>query len=87
MPPDGVNHQLPSGMVAREFGEAETRTTVVLRDRQAIPSEVLARRPDLRRMSGSVLQRRAGRCAAVQAVQLPDCRIGQVSVFLGDGKG
>jgi hypothetical protein len=37
-------------------------------------------------MRGTVLKRRPGRCATVQAVQLPEDRVGKVGVFLGDGK-
>ena len=70
----------------RQFGEAESRAAVLLGDGQAGPSEVGGRLPDLGRMGGPALERRAGRCPAVHPAELPERRVGQVGVFFGDGK-
>ena len=68
-----------------EFGKTEARTAVLLGDGQADPPERSGRRPDVGRAGGSLLERRAGRRAAVQPVKLPDHGLGQVLVFLRDG--
>ena len=69
-----------------QLGESEARPAVFLGDRQTVPAEILARRPDLAGVSRPLLQGRAGRSTAVQPVQLPENGVGQVVVFLGDGE-
>ncbi len=69
----------------RQFGEAETRTAVLLGDGKTGPPLIRRRRPDVGGMSGTLVECRACGRAAVQPAQLADGGLGQVVVFLGDG--
>ena len=69
-----------------QLGKAEARTAVLLGDGQTVPAEFCGGRPDIAGMSGTVIEGGARGGPAIQSLQLPDCRVGEIAVFVGDGQ-